>query len=1175
MVGHWFSRARFIIGLAIILRVTRACAQTEVEVTSATAPLMGGSQQIATLDRHAHFVVEQVNGDWLLVTAPTPQGAKRGWIQRPHTRELFLPPREPLEASQNITLEQCQQAAAKLGLLMTMEKWPDAARAAEDLVRLYYGGMGSEDEYVGRAELQLAFCYVQVQRAYEAERFLLHSIRIMEQFKDSKDNLIMALTALADLYRQEGEYAKGERLSARGLELAEAAYGKEDARTAPMVALRGGLLADSGKLAEAEPYLNRALAIYEKARQPALSEAMLVNLGTLYERMNQLDRAQAIEEQALKRQEARLGSQHIDLATTLSALATVQEKRGEFAAAEASCRRGLKIMAASPRANLDARIGLLRGLGTTLVSLGQVGQAEASLLEAMELEREASGSDSLQMAMIHWALGRLYNVRRQNEKAAGELAKSLAIFAARVGTEHADYLGAAQSAGIVYKDLGRFDEAQTQLRKVIESRKRRRESTWMPMVNLAGVYAETGKLAEAEALYTEAIPQGEKEAGPNHPDVIQSLALLSEVYLAQGKPEKAEPALKRVIQLQEKRLGANHPNLAVPLRDLAVLEVRAGRFADAIATFDRARRIMHAYLHDSLPWFSEHEQIDALRGEEGPLATALSLAFERPDDTAIVDRTAEWVLNGKAVAFEVLAQRALLTRSATTPELATIVRELEQVRQKLANQVITAPLHGTQSGGEIEALSQREQALQKQLGQLGGAEKSPARWVELRAVRDALPKDAMLVEVAMIHRFDYQGPLRKQQSDRRYVAWVIPPSGEGNIHFIELGREPQVTQAIRAYLDLSDQSAQKIAAAGDVEAERSFRAALEKAAQYLLRPLEKQLAAKRHWVISSDWFAWAVPWSALPLADGRYAIEDHVISYRISGRKLVDDSSSQGEPAAGSAVVFADPNFDLRPNESAATPAFDAKPRFELPDDPSARGIERVADRVPRNWTRLPGTADEAAAVLPSPTSWLGATPEVFERDQALEARFKKLHRPRVLVISTHGYFLGEETAADSSAAASSARHARLETAETDNKLLRCGLVLAGANRRGQALAQQDDGILTGLEILAADLRGTDLVVLSACETAAGIVSQGEGVAGLQQVFQLAGARSVVATLWTIPDAETAELMSTFWQSMAKKKSKAEALREAQVAMIKARRQSVGAAHPYFWAAFTLTGAAD
>jgi CHAT domain-containing protein len=144
----------------------------------------------------------------------------------------------------------------------------------------------------------------------------------------------------------------------------------------------------------------------------------------------------------------------------------------------------------------------------------------------------------------------------------------------------------------------------------------------------------------------------------------------------------------------------------------------------------------------------------------------------------------------------------------------------------------------------------------------------------------------------------------------------------------------------------------------------------------------------------------------------------------------------------------------------------------------------------------------------------------------------------------------------------------RLDELEFENPLLRSGLALAGANvgLRGESPQLAGVGLLTAEDVTGLDLRNTELVVLSACETALGEVRTGEGVFGLRRSFFLAGARTLIMSLWKVPDESTTYLMKHYYQLLLAGRGRAQALREAQLAMM------VRYPDPYYWGAFICQG---
>jgi CHAT domain-containing protein len=304
-----------------------------------------------------------------------------------------------------------------------------------------------------------------------------------------------------------------------------------------------------------------------------------------------------------------------------------------------------------------------------------------------------------------------------------------------------------------------------------------------------------------------------------------------------------------------------------------------------------------------------------------------------------------------------------------------------------------------------------------------------------------------------------------------------------------------------------------------------------------------------------------LPFEILPINeinDHKYLIDDYYFSYLSTGRELVRFKTSH-TASSKDPLVLAHPDYNL--GSTADTVIIEAA----LATD---RTFSEMRDSL---GSFNPLAEDKAEGELIG--NMLHVKP--WTDAKVIESQIKAYSSPSILHIATHGFFLNNKTKEFPEGHATwlgglafldpgPKRDYNLES-----PMLRSGLALAGANtwlRHGSLPSEAEDGILTAEDVSNMDLSNTELAVLSACETGLGDVYTGEGVFGLRRAFVLAGAQTLVMSLWKIPDVQTKELMVDFYQRMLDGKPRAEALRDAQLIMKKKY------SNPFYWGAFICQG---
>lgn len=804
-------------------------------------------------------------------------------------------------------------------------------------------------------------------------------------------------------------------------------------------------------------------------------------------------------------------------------------------------------------AGLTEELGYLKtiaNLGLLYCTMGRFTQAEGFTVEALDSRRRVFGDDNPGVAaslnnygVLHYNLGR-YN---ESEKTLAEAKKIVDQNGLKDAMPYAIVLN---NEAMLFQAIGRYDEAVGRLQEAIavaeklQSSKSKNHLKFLS--NLALLYQQMEKYDEAESIYMGM----ERRLGKNSPELASMLNNQAALYMTMGKEERVEELLKRSAEIFKSSLGEENPAYAKVTSDLGNFYRYKKRYSEAEPLLTRALAIRELSLGKNHPLYAQsQEDLGILYWKKGDWQNANTLygdvmtksldfinRYFPPMSEA--EKTKYWdVLQPRFQRYYNFALEASVGNPAILGDLydyhvatkALLLNSTSKVRKAIFSsgdsQLIrdyVAWLDQKEQLARLYAYSKSELKEQKiNLDSIGNAANAMEKRLSERSkdfsqgytvsritfhdIEAALSENEAVVEIVRIRHFadNFTG-------DSEYAAMIVT-KGSKLPEVVKLENGAQLETRYSKFYRNAIQ--QKIAD------EYSYD-------QYWA-PIEDALKGKKVIYVSPDGVFNQLNLNTLRRGDADYVINRYDLVILGNSKDLL------ALKAPGS-----------RTQEKTAT-------LLGFPDYGGA-GI-----------AALPGTRTEVEAVA-AILKKSGFQVSQLMQQTASEANLKNVKAPSLIHIATHGYFLADVESH------SSGFGVNLDNAG-ENPLLRSGLMLAGAARTVSGastpdLESNDNGILTAYEAMNLNLDGTDLIVLSACETGLGEVKAGEGVYGLQRAFLVAGAEALIMSLWKVDDAATQQLMTSFYANWIKLGNKQKAFKQAQLQLMSKYKE------PYYWGAFVMMG---
>ena len=773
---------------------------------------------------------------------------------------------------------------------------------------------------------------------------------------------------------------------------------------------------------------------------------------------------------------------------------------------------------------------------------GRYGEAERKYIQARKCFERVVDVKHIETIKSMNNLATLYKIQGRYDEAEPLFKETLELIRQldSYGPEHPDTLSIQDNLAMMYRSQKQYREAEVNYDFVLLKRREilgpDHRQTLSSMNNLALLYQYQGRYDKAEPLYQEALELMKVRLGLDHPTTLACNNNLALLYHFQGELNNAEKQFNITLDLYKKKYGAQHPRTLQVHLNFARLLVAMGKVRAANLELRRIGNQLFQWTVDELYSTQKarvRRQLLLSRADFQDIVLSLAILHPMPDTIRLAT---EIVLRWKRVQGEEEAYIENLVRRSKNESVVKLGKKLEGLRSQLAYLFNTGkPFEDTLS--EMETTRLELARLSRDYSVL-----HKSRKVDLNQLVNSIPPDSALIELKQFRMVDFN---RRKKSDWHWAAILVKPNDRNPV-ILDLGPSADYRKWLQ--IAKTEQGRGVIIFEGALENkdggyEESGWA--EQIYRMLFLPFEKEIAGLKTVYLAPDGALHLIPFQCLVLADKRYWIQRQMIRILQSGRDLIKKPYAS---PSNQLLAFGDIDFG-----NLTSPANSGQSETHA----GYNFTHTVLSEFFHGFNHLIASREEVIEISKLYRNKYGAdSVRVLMSTEARETFLKKVTvAPRVLHLATHGFYYDGKIG-------------------VERPMLLSGLAMADANvglSKG-GIQDKDDGILYALEAIGLFLRGTELVVLSACRTGEGTVDYSDGVYGLVRAFQLAGANAVLMTLWPIEDEQAKDFMIAFYQRllMHPDSNVYTALRQTQLVYINHPDKNLR--KPVVWAPYVLVG---